>query len=282
MTSADLKRMPVSGLHVWQNRRLVSRGVERTVLGIVGIGLIGTIWWIVSLFTNPLQVPSPTSVLQQVFQNWSNIPALQYVAFQSGGISAGLKYTAINVIIGVAVGSCVGIVTGIVIGLSRGVRILVQPALVVGATVPVFIVLPFLVEWFGTTRIVCMGVVIVFAFVTTAVAAQHGTYNVGRYYRDYAASLGTTWPRELRSIILPAITPEVIGSLRVTVAGAWGFEAVAELVTGQPGAGQIIGIMGRLSNMAGMLAVVLSIVALAVIFDLIVATVGRIVTRWHE
>jgi ABC-type nitrate/sulfonate/bicarbonate transport system permease component len=134
-------------------------------LGAAGAGIVILAWWLISLGVDPLRLPSPWAVFAAIPENWLDIPSLQYVALQSGGLADALSYTVSSVLLTVAIGSVAGVLVGIALPLFSTIRLVVSPALIVLGSTPVLILMPFLVEWFGNGGLVRSGIVAIFTFV---------------------------------------------------------------------------------------------------------------------
>jgi ABC-type nitrate/sulfonate/bicarbonate transport system permease component len=265
-----------------QLRRTLRFGLDRVALPIIGVAIVTLIWWAISLSTTAIRLPSPMLVAQTAWRDRDTVPALQYVALQSGGINAGVMYTAVNVLLATGSASLVGAILGITLGRSAALRQFLRPTMLLLGTIPILVGLPFLEQWFGTSRLLGAGLVAFFGFVTVAAVAEGATVNVDTHYRNFALSLGAGRMRELRTVVLPAVVPAVLNGVRISLAAGWGFECVAELIGGQHGAGRIIEMMGNLSDTQGMLAVVLVLGCLALLLDAVLVTVRKVVIRWQE
>ena len=251
-------------------------------LAVAGIAIVVGLWWLVAAGSDPVRVPNPKVVFETLRADWSNIPALEFIAFQKGGIEQALQYTTVNVLAGVGIGSAAGFVLGAVLGRVRLARELLEPPLFVLGTIPVLVLAPFLTIWFGTARIVQAGLVVAFALVTVASVTQRATLDVGARYTDYAASLGAGPGAILRRITLPATVPAAIGAVRVAAAAGWSFEAVAELLGGNKGIGKLIQSMQGLSATADIMAAVIALGVVAVVLDALIKAAGGWVVRWQE
>jgi ABC-type nitrate/sulfonate/bicarbonate transport system permease component len=256
---------------------LVSAG-----LALACVALVIGIWWLISLGTDPVRVPSPKVVFDTLRADWNNIPALQFIAFQQGGIRQAVTYTAVNVVVGAGIGSAFGFLLGAALGRARLARELLEPPLFVLGTIPVLVLAPFLTIWFGTARIVQAGLVIVFALVTVAAVTQRATLDVGARYTQYAESLGAGPGTVLRWVVLPAVVPSALGAVRVAVAAGWSFETVAELLGGNDGTGKLIQSMQGLSATADIMAAVIALGITAVLVDAAIRLIGSWVVRWQE
>jgi len=273
-----------SAPHVWRRRRAAVRRIGGSLLVTVsGIAILIGLWWLIASTTVSVRLPAPPEVFNALISGWDNIPSLQFVAFQSGGILSALAYTSVTVIVGVAIGSAAGFVLGAVMGRVDAIRDLLSFPLLLLGTVPLLVLLPFMLIWFGaSSRIVQSALVIAFALVTVAAVTQQATEDIGARYVDYATCLGASRARILREVILPGTVPAVVGAVRVAAATGWSFATVAELLGGQSGTGKLIQAMQGISSTDVILAVVIALGTAAVILDALISTVGAMVLRWQE
>ena len=260
----------------------ISSRARQVILASLGVGLVLVVWSLAAAATEPVRIPSPILVFQAIRENLFEIRALEFASFGSGGIIQNLTYTAVNVLIGVGAGAVAGFAIGLLIGRVRVIRDLLEPPLLFVGTVPVLVLLPFLSLWFGTGRLATNGMVIFYTMVTVAVVTQQATTNISNYYDNYALSLGASSTRVLLQVIRPAVIPEVLGAVRVALAFGWGFQAIAEVLGGQIGAGRVIRVYAQYAATAEILSIVFCVGVLAVVIDGIVAGIGRWVVRWQE
>lgn len=267
---------------VGTRRRNLTSHLRQLILAALGVGLMLAMWSMAAAATEPVRIPSPILVFEAISQNLVEIRALEFASFGSGGIIQNLTYTAVNVLMGVAAGAVAGFAIGLLIGRVRIIRNLLEPPLLFVGTVPVLVLLPFLSLWFGTGRLATNGMVIFYTMVTVAVVTQQATTNVSNHYDNYALSLGASSTRVLLQVVRPAVIPEVLGAVRVALAFGWGFQAIAEVLGGQIGAGRVIRVYAQYAATAEILSIVFSVGVLAVVIDGIVAGAGRWVVRWQE
>ncbi|HEY0789774.1 MAG TPA: ABC transporter permease subunit [Chthoniobacterales bacterium] len=256
--------------------------MSTVLLGAAGLAFTLLVWWLVSLGLDPLRLPSPWAVAQAITENWANIPALQYVDLQSGGLADALFYTVVSVLATVAVGAVAGTLAGIALPLVSIVHVVVSPVLVVLGSMPILILLPFLVEWFGNGGLVRSGIVVIFTFVVMASVCMRASHEAAGRYRNYAMSLGARPAFEMLHVVLPALLPDLIAGLRVCLASAWSMESVAEVIGGQQGAGRVIATMAHLSNTEVLLAMVVCIAVAAVVLDGLLVVFGKGFVTWQE
>ena len=61
----------------------------------------------------------------------------------------------------------------------------------------------------------------------------------------------------LRDILIPGTVPEILGGFRIALAGAWGLEAVAELLGSQSGIGKVLEVLAGATDPQGIIATLL-------------------------
>jgi len=262
--------------------RSAGRLLAAGALGVVGIACVVGLWALIAAVSDPSKFPGPADVLDVVPEDWTNIPAVAYAAFQEGGISDALSFTAVNVVVTVALGTVVGVPLGVLLARARTARLVLEPPLLVLGTVPLLIVLPFITLWFGTARWAQSGLVFIFTVLTVSIAAQSAAQTVSGHYANFAACLGASRSRQLWTVVLPASIPTVLGAVRVALAASWGWQCIAELLGAESGIGRIIGVTGNILATTDLFATLLCLVVVAVVIDGIVAAVGAYVVRWKE
>lgn len=258
------------------------RGLGRVLLAVAGIGLVIGLWALLAAASSDLKVPVPGEVFQAVKDDWNNIPAVTYIAFQTGGIWGALKYTTVSVLVAVGVGAAIGIPLGVALARFRRFEKVMEPPLMVLGTMPLLIILPFITLWFGTARFAQSGLVLIFTVLTVTFAAQAAAQTVSGHYANFAACLGASPARTLWTVVLPAAMPEIIGAVRVALAAGWGWQCVAELLGAQNGVGRLIQVTAQIQATTDLFATLLCIAVVAVILDGLVTAGGGFLVRWKE
>jgi ABC-type nitrate/sulfonate/bicarbonate transport system permease component len=260
--------------------RPVGHRLPTVLLAACGMAIVALVWQVTASASNASQVPAPADVWRSLTQDWHQIPALSYLEFQSGGIRAAVAFSTAHVLVGVAVGTAVGLPLGIALARVRLVRLLLAPPLSLLGTLPLLVLLPFITLWFGTAGFAQSGLVMLFACLTVAFAAESAAVTVSDHYANYASALGASRTRILWTVVLPAAGPTVIGAIRVALAAGWSWQAVAELLGAHHGVGRVIDASARLGAVSDIAATVLCLAAVAVICDAVVARVGGVLVRW--
>jgi ABC-type nitrate/sulfonate/bicarbonate transport system permease component len=193
-----------------------------------------------------------------------------------------LLYTTKNVLVGTALGAVIGIALGVGSIRFMSVSEVVNPVMATLGAAPIFVAAPFFLIWFG---IVPGAQILMVAFYTSLLMylfARRAVENLGVHYVEYALTLGTTGRQLLWRVYLPGSVPQVAGGFRIALAGAWGLEAIAELLGAQRGIGFLINFYSGAYVIQGMLSVVVLLGLVAVAADRVAVLCTQSVTRWVE
>lgn len=148
--------------------------------------------------------------------------------------------TVVRLYVGFVIGAAVGSLFGLAVSWSNWTRRLVEPPAQFLRTLPLLAMVPLFQLWFGTyfsgkVAFVAYGVgVIFFAGVVNAVK------NVSQIYIDNARALGATRLQLYRTVILPAIFPELRATILLSLGTGWAAVLGAEYLGAQSGLGYVI------------------------------------------
>jgi ABC-type nitrate/sulfonate/bicarbonate transport system permease component len=249
-------------------------------LRLAGILVLAGVWQLVSLFLPAIILPSPWSVVMRLWGDFLDAPNLSYYGVEEPNLYANLIYTAENVAIATIAGSAVGILAGLVTARFRIVRAAIDPVMMTAGTVPILVAAPFLLIWFGVGRESAVCLVIFYVAAILYVFAQRAAENLNAIYEDFARTLGATPRQILFDVVLPATVPEILGGIRIALAGAWGLEAISELLGSQTGMGKVLEVLAGATDPEGIMAVLLLLGFVAIAVD---ALAGRVIAwfaRW--
>lgn len=255
---------------------------RRIAAGVAGVALAVALWSFLAAETISARVPGPLEVVATIVDNFFDIPELKYIYYSSSGLFENVLYTMQNVLTSVFLGTAAGMTFGIALARSRLLKWILEPPLLIMGTFPVVMLLPFFTMWFGTDRVAQYGLVLFYTFITVTLVARQATVNVAGYYEDFARSLGAS-PRFFRfRVIVPAVVPEVIGAVRISLAAGWGFETVAEILGAPLGAGRLIQVFSVAVMTADIFGVLLVIGVIAVVTDGLVTLAGKWIVKWKD
>ena len=218
---------------------------------------------------DPAILPGPDRVLGSLLEIIDLIPAATWVSLRM-------------VLLGMAVGSVTGLATGIVFGYSSFIRRFFEATLDnLVRPVPLFALIPFFILWFGVGYAPQVSLVALAMFLLWTLVTLEAIRNVPHIYIQAALTTGASRFHIYRTVVVPAITPHLVGSLRLAAASAWGLDAAVELIGGsRTGLGFILLVRNQYLDPAGMMMIVFIFCMMAIIFDQTVRFIAAKVTRW--
>jgi ABC-type nitrate/sulfonate/bicarbonate transport system permease component len=249
---------------------------------IAGVALFVGFWQLMTLALPPIILPTPLGVLERVRADFWSAPSLSFYGVSEANLYGNMLYTAENVGIAVVIGSLTGILSGLLSARFHVIRALIDPIMMTAGTVPILIAAPFLLIWFGVGRTSAVCLVIFYVTVILYIFAQRAATNLDPIYEDSARSLGATRRQMVGDILLPATVPEILGGLRIALAGAWGLEAIAELLGSQSGMGKVLEVLAGATDPQGIMATLLVLDAVAIAVDALAAFAIARVAAWSR
>ena len=250
-------------------------------LRFLGLIIFVLAWYALSLLFQPIILPPPQAVLVRLSADFWDAPNLSYYGVAEPNLYANLVYTAENVAIAVLCGAAIGVVSGLVSARVSIFRAIVDPIMTTAGTVPILVAAPFLLIWFGVGRASAVGLVIFYVTVIMYLFAQKAASNLNPIYEEFARTLGAGPRQIIIDLLLPATVPEILGGLRIALAGAWGLEAISELLGSQEGMGKVLEVLAGATDPEGIMATLLLLGFVAISVDAVVAWAVARVAGWN-
>jgi ABC-type nitrate/sulfonate/bicarbonate transport system permease component len=251
-------------------------------LGLIGVVALILIWNVAANLTSTANVPYPLDVLHRLREEATTSFQMGSFGLGEQGFLPNLRYTVTNVLVAVAGGAVLGTAIGLLSARTPLFRAGLNPIVLVGSTVPVLVAAPFFLIWFGTSRWVAYLLVGVYTMFALIVCAQRAADNVDPVYEDNARTLGASPRQILRTVLTPAVLPEILGGVRIALAAGWGLAAIAELL-GQPaGLGKVIEVYATTSDTTAIFAAIVLLGVTAAIVDAVVVLLLRRLFRWRD
>jgi ABC-type nitrate/sulfonate/bicarbonate transport system permease component len=247
---------------------------------VLGVALLIGAWGWASQQLGPARMPSPLTVVTSFFTILVHSPSIASIGGGEEGLRPHLWYTIHSVALGSVAGIGLGILVGLIMGLSQSVRHFLEPPIELIRTVPPLAAIPFFLLWFGRGAATQFALLVFYCFFRMVIYTLEAVRNVAPVYQHFALALGASRRQVFRTVVLPAIIPELTGGIRVILPIAWGLEVVAELMGARYGVGRVfIALMGMVA-IPDIMAIVLWVALLASLTDVIWVRIARRITRW--
>ncbi len=214
-----------------------------------------------------LILPAPTEVARALWEDrsllWDN-----------------LRVTAGEVLLGLCVAALAGGALAIALHLSSAVRRAVYPLLVASQTVPIVIVAPLLVVWFGYDLAPKLAIVALICFFPIVVTMLDGLAGVDPELHKLMRTLDASRLRILRLVELPAALPSLFSGARIAVAVGVIGAVLAEQAGSSEGLGHLLLQATPQLETARAYAAVVALSAFAVILFTLLTVVERATLPW--
>jgi NitT/TauT family transport system permease protein len=203
--------------------------VRQVLPSLVMAALLVAVWWAVvvesksAIFPTPAQVVLATIDLVRQGTLWDHIGASLF------RVGTGFL---LAVAVGVPVGLWMGWVDGAFITLNPLVQVLrpISPI----AWIPIAIL------WFGVGDMSPIFLIFLSAVVPTIVQTADGVHTIDRKYLRAAENFGVSRDQLCLQVVIPAVLPQIIVGMRVSLGVAWLVVVAAEMIALRSGLGYLI------------------------------------------
>lgn len=194
--------------------------------GAIAVPLI--LWAIISYsgLVTPIFLPTPTAVMQAGIKMLTEENLLVDIFASSLRVAAGFLVAAV-----------IGVPIGILMGTFSSMESIFSPIVGTVRYMPVVAFVPLIIIWVGLgesakTLIIFLGVVLY-----NAIMVADAVKFIPDEMLNVAYTLGENRKGVLFRVILPAVFPSILDTLRVNISGAWNYLVIAELIAAQNGLG---------------------------------------------
>jgi ABC-type nitrate/sulfonate/bicarbonate transport system permease component len=244
----------------------------KRIVSLVSIILMFLLWYLVTVqfqLIPPLKFPSPNAILETLAQVQTTIIEHSFV-------------TLVRVLSSFILGSFIGIIVGLIMSRFRLVFAILDPIIEAIRPIPPIALIPFFILWFGIGNFSQILLAGLGCFMVMVISTIEAVRNVPRIYTQAAQTLGASSAYIYRTVIIPAIVPELIAGWRVALALAFGLTIAAELMGAQSGIGFMIMVARRSLNTATILLGIIIIGLQATLMDRLLNILTRRLTAWTE
>ncbi len=188
--------------------------------------------------------------------------------------------TGYRLLVGMAIALVVGVGAGLVIGYSAFARKLAFGPVNLLGMLPVLAMVPLFAFWFGATTRAEVLIIAFGAGITILRSTLNAVHNVPQVYVQAAQTMGAGPAMIYRTVIMPAITPELRGGVRIALTFSWSLALGAELIGVQSGLGRMMVQAARFSQVDRMILICGAFVTLAAVTVIAFDRLADRMIRW--
>jgi NitT/TauT family transport system permease protein len=210
-------------------------------------------------------LPPPETVAERFVSAWLD-----------GTVWPHFVTTMVEIALGFTVGVALALVVGYGLARSAIFERLASPYLVAAQAIPILVLAPLLVLWFGPGLVSKVVICSLIVFFPVAIATMVGIRSVDARLLELGRSLRATNRQVLTTLEIPAALPNIFGGLRVGVTLAVVGAVVGEWAGASNGLAVLINLArGSLFDIPLMFATLVTIALVGVALYLVVVAVER-------
>ncbi|MFC5530013.1 ABC transporter permease [Cohnella yongneupensis] len=270
VTPSAAKQARTKKRHVMQ----IFEDVPKSNFGIVAVisfGIMLAIWSVLSYgeFVNPLFLPTPGRVLNTMFDLLGTSTYWHHIGISIFRVSAGFVLACI-----------VGIPIGLFAGTYRYGEAFVEPPMEFIRYMPAVAFIPLIMVWAGIGEWAKILLIFIGCFFQLVLMVAADTRLVSKDLVQAAFTLGASRWQAIQTVIIPAVQPKLLNTMRLILGWAWTYLVVAELMAVNSGLGYAILKAQRFLNTDQIFVGIIVIGLLGLISDRIFAFLNRRFYPW--
>jgi NitT/TauT family transport system permease protein len=199
-----------------------------------------------------------------------------------GDLLAQLAISLESLFIGYALALVFGLALGALMGRFRKVAYFFEPMLDIALSTPSIIYIPVLFALFGLGDGTRVAIVFLYSFFIIVVNTKTGIESADKALVEMARSFGASERQVLRKIMFPAALPMIMAGVRIGMSRAVKGMINGELFIALVGLGAQLRTFGGSFAIDKLLAVLLTICAVAIILTGIVQWIDKRLTGWAD
>ncbi len=201
----------------------------RGILPFVSVALLIAIWQIAVLWTHAVLIPGPLAVLNGIVELAEKGLLVKYVVASLFRVTWGYLLAVIT-----------AIPFGLMLGWHTRAQKAMNPLLQILRPISPLAWIPISILWFGVGDLAAIFLIYLAAFLPLAVAAMNAVRNIPAFHLNAGRNFGLSQPQLVRRVIYPAVAPQLIVALRITLGVAWLVVVAAEMIAVNSGLGFLI------------------------------------------
>ncbi len=214
-------------------------------------------------------LPPPSKVMTEAINGWVNF----YPDLLSTVMLAGL---------GLVIGSGIGLLTAIILHLIPILRDSVYPLLILSQNVPIIVLAPLLVIWFGFGILPKLIVITLVCFFPITVAAMDGFRQTSPELKQYMLVAGASSKQMFWKLELPFAIPSLFSGLKISATYSVMGAVISEWLGAKAGVGVYMTLASSSFRTDRVFVAIIAIMMLSLLFFGVIVLVERWLVRWQQ
>ncbi|MGN1024149.1 MAG: ABC transporter permease [Lachnospiraceae bacterium] len=244
-----------------------------TTMAIWTFIIIFAVWFLVTEFGSIREIflPSPKSVLEDLIDQAA-----------SGTLWSDMGFSIYRVTMGFLLSVAFGVPLGILTGCFRKAEAVIAPICEFIRYMPVPAFVPLIMVWFGIGETAKIMIVFLGCFFQLVLMIADDTMSVSDDLLASGYTLGTKRWSTITKVLIPAMAPKMMLTLRMMIGWGWTYLTVSEMVAASSGLGYSILRAQRFLHTASIFSGILVIGLLGLVTDRLFALAIKKMFPWAE
>jgi sulfonate transport system permease protein len=271
--SVEAKRVEAPAAPVRARAADASAGIRRLIIGLAIPAGVAIAWEVAvrAGLSDGRLVPPPSHIAQEFARLWQN-----------GDLVRHTITTLARVAIGFGLGAAAGTVFGALAGYSSLARRLMDPALQGLRAVPSMAWIPLFILWLGIFETSKYALIAVGVFFPVYLGVMGAILSVDRKIVEVGRVFRLSGFAMVRRILLPAVLPSYVLSLRAGLGLGWMFVVAAEYMGASEGVGYLLIDGQQFGKPTEIVAAILTFAVLGKATDALLAAAAAPFLRWED
>jgi ABC-type nitrate/sulfonate/bicarbonate transport system permease component len=214
-------------------------------------------------------LPAPTMILNEIISGWTSF-------------YPDLVSTAKIAVEGFLVGTTVGLVVAVLLHLVPWIRDSVYPLLILSQNVPIIVLAPLLVIWFGFGILPKIIVITLTCFFPITVAALDGFKQVPYSHKHYMLMAGAGKSQLFWKLEWPYALPSIFSGLKISATYSVMGAVISEWLGAEKGIGVYMTLASSSFRTDKVFVAILSIMVLSLLFFAVIVAAEKYLVRWQN
>ncbi|MBU8877553.1 ABC transporter permease [Bacillus sp. FJAT-29790] len=212
-------------------------------------------------------LPPPTDIFQEVITGW--------ISFHPQLLST-IKLS----LLGFAIGTSIGLLTAILLHLLPIIREAIYPLLILSQNVPIIVLAPLLVIWFGFGLLPKLIVITLVCFFPITVAALDGFRQTPNELKHYMLMAGASRKQLFWKLELPFSLPALFSGLKISATYSVMGAVISEWLGAKAGIGVYMTLASSSFRTDRVFVAIFAIMALSLLFFVMILLAEYLLVRW--
>jgi len=191
--------------------------------------LLIAIWWIVVVESETVIFPTPVQVVAAALDLVRDGTLWEHIGASLFRVGAGFLLAVV-----------VGIPLGLLMGWVHGAFTTLNPLVQILRPISPIAWIPLAILWFGVGDLSPIFLIFLSSVFPTVVQTAAGVQTIDRQYLRAADNFGVGGAKLFFQVVIPAVLPQIIIGLRVSLGVAWLVVVAAEMIALRSGLGYLI------------------------------------------